>query len=57
VLVHAAALLRLVAALAPGAVYVPLLGASGLCWAAAFLLYFAVYLPRLWSPRLDGRPG
>jgi uncharacterized protein involved in response to NO len=57
VLVHAAALLRLVAALAPGAVYVPLLGASGLCWAAAFLLYFAVYLPRLWSPRLDGKPG
>lgn len=57
VLVHAAAALRLLAALAPGLGYVPLLGASGVCWAAAFLLYFAVYLPRLWSPRLDGKPG
>jgi uncharacterized protein involved in response to NO len=57
VLVHAAAALRLLAALAPGLGYVPLLGASGVCWAAAFLLYFAVYLPRLTAPRLDGKPG
>jgi uncharacterized protein involved in response to NO len=56
-LVHAAAALRLLAVLAPGLGYVPLLGAAGVCWAAAFLIYFAVYLPRLAAPRLDGRPG
>jgi uncharacterized protein involved in response to NO len=57
VLVHCAAGLRVLAALAPGLGYEALLGASGLCWAGAFLVYFATYLPRLASPRIDGKPG
>jgi uncharacterized protein involved in response to NO len=57
VLVHIAAALRVLAALAPQLGYVPLLGASGVCWAGAFLIYFASYLPRLSAPRVDGKPG
>ena len=57
VLVHAGALLRLLATLAPGIGYMELVGASGLAWSAAFLVYFAVYLPRLMRPRPDGKPG
>lgn len=57
VLVHIAAALRVLAGLAPQFGYVPLLGASGVCWAGAFLVYFATYLPRLAAPRVDGKPG
>jgi uncharacterized protein involved in response to NO len=58
VLVHLAAALRVLAGLAPAsAAYLPLVVASGGFWAAAFLLYFATYLPRLAQARLDGRPG
>jgi uncharacterized protein involved in response to NO len=56
-LVHLAAALRLLAVLAPQLGYVALLGASGVCWAGAFLVYFATYLPRLMAPRVDGKPG
>jgi len=57
VLVHLAAVLRVLAGLAPQLGYVPLLGAAGVCWSAAFVVYFATYLPRLAAPRVDGKPG
>jgi uncharacterized protein involved in response to NO len=57
VLVHAAALVRVAAGFAPASGYVPMIGVSGVMWSAAFLLYFAVYAPRLVRPRLDGKPG
>ncbi|NLD56249.1 MAG: NnrS family protein [Burkholderiaceae bacterium] len=37
--------------------YLVSLQASGLLWAAAFSVYFVRYLPILWRPRADGRPG
>ncbi len=57
VLVHLAALLRVLAGLAPGLGYQPMIVASGALWSAAFLVYFATYLPRLAQPRIDGKPG
>jgi uncharacterized protein involved in response to NO len=56
-LVHVATAVRVAAGLAPGAGYVAVLGVSGVMWSVAFLLYFAVYAPRLMQPRLDGKPG
>jgi uncharacterized protein involved in response to NO len=57
VLVHVATLVRVAAGLAPAALFVPMLGVSGVLWSAAFVTYFVVYLPRLARPRLDGKPG
>lgn len=57
VLVHLGAALRVFAGLAPGASYLTLIAVSGVLWSAAFLVYFAAYLPRLARPRLDGKPG
>lgn len=57
VLVHLAAALRVIAGLATGASYPSLIAVSGALWSAAFLVYFAAYLPRLARPRLDGKPG
>lgn len=57
VLVHVAAALRVVAALAPDLGYLRLIELSGAAWVAAFLIYFASYAPRLVSPRVDGKPG
>lgn len=56
-LVHGAATLRVAAAFAPGDAYAALIALSGAAWSAAFLLYAAVYGPRLLRPRLDGKPG
>jgi len=56
VLVLAAAVLRVAAALMLTA-YLPLVVASAALWSAAFVVYFAVYAPRLAQPRLDGKPG
>lgn len=56
-LVHVAALVRVLAGLSSGPVYLPLVVVAGLAWSAAFLVYFTVYLPRLTRPRLDGKPG
>jgi uncharacterized protein involved in response to NO len=56
-LVHAAALLRLLAPALPASAYLPVISLSGAAWSAAFLIYAAVYLPRLTQPRLDGKPG
>jgi uncharacterized protein involved in response to NO len=57
VMLHLAAALRVLAALAPGLGHQPMIVASGALWAGAFLVYFAAYLPRLAQPRIDGRPG
>ena len=56
-LVHVAAAVRVLAGLVAGSAYLPLVGAAGLAWSAAFLVYFIAYLPRLIGPRLDGKPG
>jgi uncharacterized protein involved in response to NO len=56
-MVHAAALARVVAGLAPELGYSWLVMVAAWLWAGAFAIYFAVYLPRLLRPRIDGRPG
>jgi len=53
-LVSLAALLRLVAGVAPG---VAMLAVSGIAWSLAFALFLAVYAPILVRPRVDGQPG
>lgn len=56
-LVQAAAVIRVLGPLLLPAQYpVPLVLSAG-CWSAAFLLYVAVYGPRLSRPRVDGRDG
>ena len=57
VLVHLAAALRVLPVIVPSVPYLPLITLSAAAWSAAFLLYAAVYLPRLSRPRLDGKPG
>lgn len=56
-LVHAAAALRVLAGVTPVIGYTQLVAVSGALWVAAFLIYFAAYAPRLFSPRIDGKPG
>ena len=57
VLVHLAAAVRVGASVFPGTGYLTLVAVSGVLWSAAFIIYFAAYLPRLARPRLDGKPG
>lgn len=56
-MVHGAALARVAAGLAPELGYSWLVAVAAWLWAGAFAIYFAVYLPRLTRPRIDGRPG
>lgn len=56
-LLMAGALLRVLASLYQVHAYRELLVASAVCWSAAFLLYLAVYLPRLSATRVDGNDG
>ncbi len=56
-LLMAGALLRVLASLHLSAGYSELLLASAGCWSMAFVLYLAVYLPRLSTTRLDGNDG
>lgn len=57
VLVHAAAVVRVVLPLvAPGA-YAAWIALSAALWCAAFAIFSAVYYPILSRPRLDGQPG
>jgi uncharacterized protein involved in response to NO len=57
VLVHAAAVARvLLPLLVPGS-YVQLIALSSVLWLAAFAIFTAVYFPILTRPRLDGQPG
>jgi uncharacterized protein involved in response to NO len=55
--IHCAALARVIASLVPGAAYMPFIGVAALLWSAGFLVYCAVYTPRLALPRVDGKPG
>jgi uncharacterized protein involved in response to NO len=57
VLLHAGAVARLLAAVAPGLGYSALIDASGALWTVAFVIYFVAYFPRLVLPRPDGKPG
>ncbi len=56
-LLQLGALLRVLAALQWTAAYGELLVASAACWSASFVLYLAVYLPRLTAARVDGNDG
>jgi len=57
VLVHAAALVRVVFPLVIPDRYVALILVSAVLWSAAFAIFTAVYFPILSRPRLDGQPG
>jgi uncharacterized protein involved in response to NO len=57
VLVHAAALARVVLPLVVPGWYVAAIVLSALLWSAAFALFTVVYVPILTRPRLDGQPG
>jgi uncharacterized protein involved in response to NO len=57
VLVHAGAVARLLASLAPTLGYAVLVDLSGALWSAAFLIYFCAYLPALLLSRPDGKAG
>ncbi|MBG6220019.1 MULTISPECIES: NnrS family protein [unclassified Janthinobacterium] len=56
-LIQLGALARLLAAVGPAALAMPLLLAAGACWSLAFGLYACVYAPYLWRARIDGREG
>jgi uncharacterized protein involved in response to NO len=57
VLVHLAALARVVAPLVWRDGYVFLIGLSAIFWTLAFVIFTIVYIPILTRPRLDGQPG
>lgn len=57
VLVHLAALLRVLPALIAPSTYAVALVASGVLWSLAFAAYLWRYAPVLTQPRLDGKPG
>jgi uncharacterized protein involved in response to NO len=57
VLVHLAALARVLLPLAFPQAYVTLVVLSGFLWSAAFAIFTLVYVPILSRPRLDGQPG
>ncbi|TDY35947.1 NnrS family protein [Janthinobacterium sp. 75] len=56
-LIQLGALARLLAAVGPAALVMPLLLAAGTCWSLAFGAYVCVYAPYLWRARVDGREG
>ena len=56
-LIQLGALARLLAAIGPVSLAMPLLLAAGACWSLAFGLYACVYAPYLWRARVDGREG
>jgi len=57
VLVHAAALVRVLLPLVIPNLYVALIVVSALLWSAAFAIFTLAYIPILTRPRLDGQPG
>ena len=56
-LVLAAALLRVILPMAPGALLVPAYLGAAAAWSAAFAIYLWIYAPWLAQTRLDGRDG
>jgi uncharacterized protein involved in response to NO len=57
VAVTLAALIRVAVPIATPSIYMAGMVASGVCWTLAFAVYLAKYVPILWKPRIDGRPG
>lgn len=57
VLVHAAALVRVLGPLVAPSAYVASVVVSSALWSAAFATFAVVYVPILSRPRLDGKPG
>ena len=57
VLVHAAAVVRVLLPLAAPAAYASFVALSAALWCAAFAVFTVVYYPILARPRLDGQPG
>ena len=57
VLVHLAAIIRVIGPLLFPQAYVWLVVLSGAMWSVAFAIFTVVYLPILTRPRLDGQPG
>jgi uncharacterized protein involved in response to NO len=57
VLIHLAAVVRVILPLVLPERYLYLIEASAALWFAAFVLFTIVYLPILSRPRLDGQPG
>ena len=57
VLVHAAAVVRVLLPLLRAEAYVALITVSGVLWSAAFAIFTVAYYPILTRPRLDGQPG
>ncbi len=56
-LVHAAAVLRVLVPIVAPARYVACVAASAALWSLAFAIFAVTYYPYLSRPRLDGRPG
>jgi uncharacterized protein involved in response to NO len=56
-LVQLAAIARVAGGIALPSAYLSMVWVSGLCWSAAFALYFVRYWPILTRARLDGMPG
>jgi len=57
VLVHAAALARVIFPLVLPDAYAALIVLSAVLWSAAFAIFTLAYIPILTRPRLDGQPG
>jgi uncharacterized protein involved in response to NO len=57
VLVHAAAVVRVLLPLLLPQAYVALAVVAGILWSAAFAIFTLAYIPILTRPRLDGQPG
>ncbi|MFM2400127.1 MAG: hypothetical protein RL341_2284 [Pseudomonadota bacterium] len=57
VLIQLAAVVRVFPAIVWPGGYLEFVAASAVLWSLAFLLYVAVYAPRLAQPRVDGRAG
>jgi uncharacterized protein involved in response to NO len=51
------AVVRIVGAWLPVAMYVRVMIGAGLLWTLGFAIYTVTYAPALLSPRVDGRPG
>ncbi len=56
-LVHAAAVVRVLVPLFAPSLYVACIGLSAALWSLAFAVFVVTYYPYLSRPRLDGKPG
>lgn len=57
ILLTLAGLARIAVPVLPGSLFHMAIGAAGLSWIGAFLLFIWVYAPILTRPRADGQPG